>query len=155
MKKAMLILMLGVLLAGCSDDTNQTVKEEKWKESSLFKSGDYTMMGEKGRLGFIYDDSEVLRFYPNKTQKYMWHFWGKDQEFKGKLKVVAKHENGNEQITVLKDIVVAGAHNGADRHIPSNMSLPNSGMWKLDAYFGDKLFGSIYVKVHKKNEKAR
>lgn len=154
MKKLILILLCGLLLIGCSN-AKQTVTEEKWGESPLFISGNYTMMGEKGRLGFIYDDSEVLRFYPNKIQKYMWHFWGKDQEFKGKLKVVAKHENGNEQLTILKDIVVSGAHNGADRHIPSNMSLPNSGMWKLDAYFGDKLFGSIYVKVHKKNEKAR
>jgi len=149
LKKIICILFVGLLLVGCSN-TKQTIKEENWKESSLFESDGYTMIGEKERLGFIYDDSEVLRFYPNKTQKYMWHFWGEDQEFNGKLKVVATHENDNEQITVLKDIVVGDAHNGADRHTPSNMSLPKSGMWKLDAYFGDKLFGSVYVKVHKK-----
>ncbi|WP_257009368.1 hypothetical protein [Bacillus sp. 7884-1] len=43
------------------------------------------MIGEKERLGFIYDHSEVLIFYPNKTQKYMWHFWGEDKELEGKL----------------------------------------------------------------------
>jgi hypothetical protein len=93
LKKIILILMFGLLLVGCSN-AKQTTKEENWKESSLFESGSYTMIGEKERLGFIYDDSEVLKFYPNKTQKYMWHFWGEEQEFNGKLKVVATHFSG-------------------------------------------------------------
>lgn len=41
----------------------------KWKESPIFESGSYTMIGEEGHLDFIYDDSENLRFFPNKTQK--------------------------------------------------------------------------------------
>ncbi|MFE4523712.1 hypothetical protein ACFRCQ_16625 [Cytobacillus firmus] len=142
---------------GCTNKNKETITTnvennnlaQKWNQSPLFKSGNYTMIGEKGRLGFIYDDSEVVRFYPNKTQKYMWHFWGEDQEFNGKLKVVAIHENNEEQITVVEG-GLGGDNNGADRHAPSNMSLPKSGMWKLDAYIGDKLFGSVYVKVHKK-----
>ncbi|WP_404356465.1 DUF4871 domain-containing protein [Cytobacillus firmus] len=142
---------------GCTNKTKETITTnvennnlaQKWNQSPLFKSGNYTMIGEKGRLGFIYDDSEVVRFYPNKTQKYMWHFWGEDQEFNGKLKVVAIHENNEEQITVVEG-GLGGDNNGADRHAPSNMSLPKSGMWKLDAYIGDKLFGSVYVKVHTK-----
>lgn len=107
------------------------------------------MIGEEGRLGFIYDDGEVLRFYPDKVQKYMWHFWGEEQELEGELKVTATHENDNEEIYVTGG-ELGNAINGADKHIPSNMSLPKSGMWKLDAYIGDKLFGSVYVKVHEK-----
>ncbi|WP_257208940.1 DUF4871 domain-containing protein [Bacillus sp. AFS031507] len=38
----------------------------------------------------------------------------------------------------------------ADRHTPSSMSLPKSGIWKLNAYFGDKLFGTVVVKVYNK-----
>ncbi|EFV74692.1 hypothetical protein MKY20_23930 [Cytobacillus sp. FSL W8-0315] len=142
---------------GCTNKNEESVTTnvenknlaQKWNQSPLFKSGNYTMIGEKGRLGFIYDDSEAVRFYPNKTQKYMWHFWGEDQEFNGKLKVVAIHENDEKQITVVEG-GLGGDNNGADRHAPSNMSLPKSGMWKLDVYIGDKLFGSVYVKVHKK-----
>ncbi|MCM3393162.1 DUF4871 domain-containing protein [Cytobacillus oceanisediminis] len=153
------IISIIVLLTtvGCTNKNKETITtnvenkdlEQKWNQSPLFKSGNYTMIGEKGRLGFIYDDSEVVRFYPNKTQKYMWHFWGEDQEFNGKLKVVAIHENDEEQITLVEG-GLGGDNNGADRHAPSNMSLPKSGMWKLDAYIGDELFGSVYVKVHKK-----
>ncbi|PLT32838.1 hypothetical protein [Bacillus sp. V5-8f] len=160
-KSFVLIISIIVILTtvGCTNKNKETIttnvenknQAQKWNQSPLFKSGNYTMIGEKGRLGFIYDDSEVVRFYPNKTQKYMWHFWGEDQEFDGKLKVVALHENDNEQITVLEDIDIGGgANNGADRHTPSQMLLPKSGMWKLDAYFGDKLFGTVFVKVHKK-----
>ena len=145
------------ITVGCDivPNENEEIKSKtdnhvkKWKESPLFESGSYTMIGEERRLGFIYDDSEHLRFYPNKVQKYMWHFWGDDQEFDGKLKVIATHENDEEQITVVEG-GLGGDNNGADRHAPSNMSLPKSGMWKLDAYIGDKLFGTVFVKVHKK-----
>lgn len=164
LKKALVLMLLIIYpltLVGCtkvSNNNEETVnnhqdkrnRAQNWNESSFFKAGNYTLIGEKGRLGFIYDDNDVLRFYPNKTQKYMWHFWGKDKEFEGKLKVVATHENDGEQITVLEGVDLGGPNNGADRHIPSNMSLPKSGMWKLDAYIGETLFGTVFIKVHTK-----
>ncbi|MGG0670807.1 hypothetical protein ABE073_20020, partial [Lederbergia citrisecunda] len=59
-------VMLSLVIAGCNDE--EPIKEEviqhNWNESPLFKSGSYTMIGEEGRLGFIYDDSVVVRFYP-------------------------------------------------------------------------------------------
>ena len=160
MVKRSFVLIISIIISittvGCSNvaNKNDEIKSEtehqvnKWKESPLFEYGGYTMIGEEGRLGFIYDDSENLRFYPNKTQKYMWHFWGDDEEFNGNLKVIATYEKEDEKITVVEG-GLGGAHNGADRHAPSNMSLPKSGMWKLDAYIGDKLFGTVFVKVHK------
>ena len=74
-KKLILIctVILLLVIASCNDE--EPIKDEviqhNWNESHLFKSGSYTMIGEEGRLGFIYDDSEVVKFYPNKTQKYM------------------------------------------------------------------------------------
>lgn len=157
MLKKRLVLIIAVFLSliivGCNDENSIEKKENKiqhnWNESPLFESGDYTMIGEEGRLGFIYDDSEVLRFYPNKVNKYMWHFWGEEQELEGEVKITATHENDNEEIYVTGG-GISGANNGADNHMPSNMILPKSGMWKLDAYIGDRLFGSVYVKVHEK-----
>lgn len=157
MLKKRLILIIAVVLslviAGCNDEESIEKKEKyiqhNWNESPLFEAGGYTMIGEEGRLGFIYDDGEVDRFYPNKVQKYMWHFWGEEQELEGEVKITASHENDNEEIYVTGG-GLSGANNGAEKHMPSNMSLPKSGMWKLDAYIGDRLFGSIYVKVHEK-----
>ncbi|WP_010194794.1 hypothetical protein [Bacillus sp. m3-13] len=61
-----LFVVFSSILLGCSKQTNTD-----WKESALFESGDYTMIGEQGRIGFIFDDSENNKFYPNKEQKYM------------------------------------------------------------------------------------
>ncbi len=42
---------------------------------------------------------------------------------------------------------VAGPNNGANAHMPSNVSLPKSGIWRLDIYIGDNLFGNIIIEV--------
>lgn len=149
-------VIISLLIVGCNDEESIEKKEEviqhDWKESPLFESGSYTMIGEEGRLGFLYNDSEVDRFYPNKTQKYMWHFWGNEDELIGDIEVLGTHENSNEEIIVVprKENTFLSPNNGADQHSPTNMMLPKSGMWKLDAYIGDRLFGSVYVKVHEK-----
>ncbi|RED51107.1 DUF4871 domain-containing protein [Cohnella lupini] len=129
------------------------LNKEDWKASPLFKSGIYTMIGEEERIGFIYDDGEVLRFYPNKKQRYMWHFWGKAEELQGSFVVKGTSNETGESINVFNSSGrVGGPINGADASIVSSMSLPSTGLWRLDAYLGEKLFGSIVVEVHKKNE---
>lgn len=156
MKKIIFIcaVLLSLVIAGCTDE--EPIKKEfiqhNWNESPLFKSGNYTMIGEEGRLGFIYDDSEVVRFYPNKTQKYMWHFWGNEDELIGDIEILGTHENSDEELVIVpkRENSFLSPNNGADQHLPTNMMLPKSGMWKLDAYIGDSLFGSVYVKVHEK-----
>lgn len=155
-KKIILVcaVILSLIIAGCNNE--EPIKEEviqhDWNESPLFDSGSYTMIGEEGRLGFIYDDSEGVRFFPNKAQKYMWHFWGDEDELIGDFKVLGTHENSAEEIIIVpkRGNSFLSPNNGADQHFPTNMELPKSGMWKLDAYIGDEIFGSVYVKVHKK-----
>lgn len=119
----------------------------EWEVSPLFQVENYAMIGEEGRLGFVYDDSDVVRFYPNKIQKYMWHFWGMDEDFEGSLKILATHEDEKSSIVVVEGDL-AGENNGADRHFQSNMSLPKSGVWRLDAYIGSNMFGSVFVRVY-------
>ncbi|WP_339254248.1 hypothetical protein NSQ43_07045 [Sporosarcina sp. FSL W8-0480] len=146
-------VLLALVIAGCNHkgSIKEEVSRDNWNESSLFKSGNYTMIGEEGRLGFIYDNSEVVRFYPNKTQKYMWHFWGNEDELIGDFEVLGTHEDSDEEIIIVPkrgNTSLLSPNNGADQHFPTNMTFPKSGMWKLDAYIGDKIFGSVYVKVH-------
>ncbi|WP_224076283.1 DUF4871 domain-containing protein [Planococcus chinensis] len=125
--------------------------KSKWQESPLFESGPYTMIGVEGRTGFIYDGSEASRFYENKTQKYMWHFWGSQAELTGTFKVVGVHENSIEEIVVVPEMDSRPSpNNGADHHIPTSMELPEKGMWKLTAVFNDKAIGTLYVEVHEK-----
>jgi hypothetical protein len=140
MKKTIcLVLLILLILTGCS--------EEKWKESSIFHSGGYSMIGKENKVGFIYDDSGVSRFYPGKEQKYMWHLWGSDVAGQ-KLKVTATKEGTTEEIPLLGELLLSSAHNGADAATPSGFSLPEAGMWKLTAYVNNKKHGTVFVKVH-------
>lgn len=138
-------------LKGCV--SKKPVSIDEWKVSPTFESGSYTMIGEEGKIGFIYDDGEVVRFYPNKKQKYMWHIWGKPEEINGTLTVVGTSKETGETVNVIKARSIGGPNNGADGHSPSLMTLPSTGLWRLDAYIGEKLFGSIIVEVHEKSEK--
>ncbi|MDQ0273261.1 hypothetical protein [Cytobacillus purgationiresistens] len=51
-------------------------------------------------------------------------------------------------MTVLEGKSLMGSNNGANRHVSSNFSLPASGLWKLGAYVGDNIFGTVIVKVY-------
>ncbi|WP_245805803.1 DUF4871 domain-containing protein [Bacillus alkalicellulosilyticus] len=142
-----LLFLFVIVFTGCT--STESMEDEGWKESSLFESGSYTMIGEEGTIGFIYDDDMVSRFYPNKVQSYMWHFWGSEEEVTGNLLVTAIHETSGEEITVLRGrLKEGGSLNGADQSMPSSMSLPKEGMWKLDAFIDEELFGTIFVRVH-------
>lgn len=111
--------------------------------SSTFIAGNYKMIGEKNRIGFIYD--EDIGFKPHQVNKYMWHFWGEQEELEGALKVIGKNTNTGEEITVFENMALGEPLNDADAHVPSLMSLPSSGIWELNAYIGDELFGPVVV----------
>lgn len=161
----MVSIIVGFSIVGCSNEkiegkegssvtvsnkeSNSTTDNIDWKVSEIFKSENLSMLGVKNRLGFSYSD-EHSRFYPNNGEKYGWHFWGSEEELKGKLTVKGTHKETGKEIVILKDITLKGPNDGADRHTPSTMSLPDSGMWKLDAFIDEKLFGSVFVKVYER-----
>lgn len=120
------------------------VGEPSWEVSSTFQSGRYTMMGVEKKAGFIHPG-----FIAGKGNKYMWHFWGDKSELDGKLSIMAV-KRGDEQLIPVFSGKLGGPNNGADRHIPSTMMLPQAGMWRLLLFIDDKLFESIVVEVAEK-----
>ncbi|PLT27508.1 DUF4871 domain-containing protein [Peribacillus deserti] len=97
------------------------------------------------------------------TSKYMWHFIG-EQIPSGKLSVIAVKKDTNEiskalvipdteqQEWVLSRTNVGSAVNN-HTDVPSGMKLPTSGMWALNAYINEELYGQIIVDV--KGEAAK
>jgi hypothetical protein len=115
------------------------------------------MIGEKGKVAFIHDDT-TTRFYAGHEQKYMWHLWGDEDELSGQFKVVGVNKETKEEVEVLKANIYGVSPNNnanADERIPSLMSLPYPGLWRLDAYIDEKLFGSIVVKVYPEEERPK
>nr|WP_269846587.1 DUF4871 domain-containing protein [Paenibacillus roseus] len=157
------MILLTIFISSCGTNT-QEPNLTKWEVSPLFVSGPYTMIGKEGRLGFIYSDNELSRFYPGKQQKYMWHFWGSDpQKSQAKLgkevKVIAVSKTTGKEMELMKTKVMqSGSYyvqseiwdNEPAFRVPSMMSLPSPGLWRLDVYIDDKLFDSVVVRVHKK-----
>ncbi|OCA91498.1 hypothetical protein A8F94_00915 [Bacillus sp. FJAT-27225] len=150
-----MVLILCLSLIGCSN-TKQTIKEENWVESATLvrevvvtddgQKGDFVFrIGNNGKLGF----GEYGPFIAGQSQKYMWHFWGDEKVLKKPFKVIGVNKETGEEITVfqLPGSNSLAPNTGADHHIPSSIMLPSPGLWRLEAYFGDKLFGNVVVNV--------
>ncbi|MEW9674018.1 hypothetical protein [Ammoniphilus sp. 3BR4] len=149
-------LLLAFILTGCSTETG-TKKEQSWAESATFvqefvnqdgqKIENVFRIGDNGKLGF----GEYGPFVAGKVQKYMWHFWGDKETLTKPFKVIGVNKETGEKINVFE---VMGQNiapnNGADHHLPSSMMLPSKGLWRLEAYFGDELFGNVIVNVQEK-----
>jgi hypothetical protein len=119
-----------------------------WEISPIFQSGNYIMRGIEKQVGFI-----DAGFIAGSSQKYMWHFWGTDEALGGPFQVYAVMEGSNILFQVYSSDVLSSANafgvelNGADRHIPTMMMLPEKGRWRLLPYVHGRLFHSIVVDV--------
>ncbi|MFB5083302.1 hypothetical protein [Symbiobacterium thermophilum] len=101
----------------------------------------YTMRGHEGQFGFI--DSP---FVAGKTDKYMWHFWGNQEDFLYKTLEVTGVNRRGQRVPVLTS-TLGGEHNGAVAHTPSMMSLPTPGLWRLEVRVDGNHLGDIVVEV--------
>jgi hypothetical protein len=157
LKITILAILFSLLLIGCSD-TEQTIKEVKWEESATLvreivvtddgQKGDFVFrIGDNGKLGF----GEYGPFIAGQEQKYMWHFWGDEKVLTKPFKVIGVSKT-DEKITVyqLPASNSLAPNTGADHHLPSTMMLPSPGLWRLEVYFDDKLFGNVVVDVKEK-----
>lgn len=155
MKKLLVILVLMIttsLTIGCSKQVIDV------QVSPTFKSGVYTLQGIEGRIGILAPGG----FIANKPNKYMWHFWGTEEELaRTPFKVEAIDLNTGKKHPALLEGMgtpnkkyvweynygLGGPNNGADAHLPSGLELPNPGKWQLNTYLGGELFGSVVVHV--------
>lgn len=120
------------------------VGEPSWEAAGTFDAENYTMTGIEGKVGFINPG-----FVAGQPNKYMWHFWGNEEELDGRFEVLAVKQGSKELVPVFEADSLGGEHNGANRHLPSSMTLPEPGLWRLLPYVDGKLIESIVVEVEK------
>ncbi|WP_054956266.1 DUF4871 domain-containing protein [Paenibacillus dakarensis] len=118
------------------------VPDSSWEPSPSFRSGVYEMTGVENRLGFIHPP-----FKANQPNKYMWHFWGSEEELNGDLRITAVKQNSSEIIDVFEGSLRTGKLNNADAALPTTMSLPTPGLWRLMVSIDERLYGSVIVEV--------
>ncbi|GIO12640.1 hypothetical protein J19TS2_21950 [Cohnella xylanilytica] len=120
---------------------------DSWKPSGSFVSGPFEMTGVKDKLAFIHPG-----FVAGKGNKYMWHFWGTDEEIGGDFQVFGVKRGSGELVKVFEGQVRPSPHNGADAAIPSSMMLPSAGAWKLVVTINERWFGTVVVEVREPTE---
>lgn len=123
-------------------DVVYDVPDAAWEESPTFPSGAFMLRGVEGKVGII-DPG----FIAGKGNKAMWHFWGNESELKGGLIVLGVQKNMTQPIEIYRSNGLGNAHNGADAHNPSLMTMPTPGLWRLMAYIDGTLFGSVVINV--------
>lgn len=163
MKRLGFLFMLMLVILGCQDrsaspnlekDANPVVnqKETSWTPSPMFRDreGDRaaTMIGQYNKLTAICQDGKFVEDQPYKC---MWHVWGEHSKIENKPFVVkgVYRETGQTE-DLFSTLSLAGPNRGADFHVPSNITLSKPGLWRMDIYIDQKLFGSIIVDVKRK-----
>lgn len=128
------------------------VPEGSWEPSGQFQYETYQLRGSAGKIGVL--NTELLRVsLPN---KYMWFFWGRtDEETRrlfGKSVTITGTKKGEKDAV----LVFQGStgipntdipNNDNVARVPTSMSLPSAGMWRLDATVDGKYFGSVFLEV--------
>ncbi|CAM2904979.1 DUF4871 domain-containing protein [Paenibacillus sediminis] len=147
----MVILLFILLCSGCGKTDRQDTQA-----SPTFKAGSFTLYGIDGKIGILAPSG----FKANVGNKYMWHFWGSTEQLsRSPFRVEGIELSTNKKYPVLlsdagtsneKDVweynaKLGGPNNGADAHLPTSMKIKSAGLWRLDAYLGGELFGSIIV----------
>lgn len=143
---------------------NQTfsIPNPSW-EVNKFTSGNAEMIGIPNKIAI--HNGKIIE---GKANKFIWYFWGAEKEFeKMELTVIAIKKDSVEPTKAL--VVGVGTKsatkvwslksyfpkvtplNGANAHLPSTIELPSKGLWSLNAFVNNQLFGQIIVEVMDKN----
>lgn len=144
-----LVFAVVTLISGCSND--ESVISKEWKETGTVELTTTNDEGKQIKADWLGDEGRIAisntPFVAGQTQKYMWLLWGNKDEIVNKpLKVIATSETG-EELTVVERIL-GGENWGATAASPSGFSLPTKGLWKLNAFVGEKLHGTLIVNVN-------
>ncbi|MBM7553967.1 DUF4871 domain-containing protein [Thalassobacillus pellis] len=157
-----IVLAFGVYISFFSDKAKETageasidqqapMDEDSWEESALFQRDDKDKGTYKIRLGSN-GKLAAMEFEPVKADtplKYMWLFWGDKEDIKdSSLKIIGRHKESMQMETLFEQQLshLAGIY-GAVHHIPSNVTLPHEGVWRLEVYMDEELYGYIVIQT--------
>ncbi|TDL82419.1 hypothetical protein [Peribacillus frigoritolerans] len=172
MKNFLISICTFLLLTGCSSENSSSVKQnntpassetttKEWQVSPYFtiskpgpngKDVPFGLRGVKGKLAIV--DAPVKAGTNNKQLP---HFWGgtpekTEQLFNKQVKIIGTSKEDGKTVTAFKssigvpnEEVVKPPHHYAES--VGYLNLPSKGIWKLDVYIEDNLFGSIIIEV--------
>ncbi|RKD25972.1 hypothetical protein BEP19_03340 [Ammoniphilus oxalaticus] len=131
------------VLVGCGANSTSNTDVEL---SPTFIVEGSEIQGIEGKIAIFPSE-----FIAEQTNKYLWHFWGVgDESFEFRVEAI-DIQTGEKINPFPLDVptkVLPSPLRGAEATSPSSVTLPKSGIWQLDAYVNEELFGSIIVEVN-------
>jgi hypothetical protein len=84
----------------------------------------------------------------NKETEHIGCFWGDRKKVYQPMIVVGISKDTGEETIVFEANEIEGfSYYGTSRALPVRMMLPSLGLWKVEIYFGEQLFGDVGINV--------
>lgn len=139
------LLLTAILLSGCREGPG---------ESGTFRipvtfgdgtEGEYEFIGEEGKIGMLVGGGDIV---VDDTQKYMWFIWQDEDVFRPTVttKIAATHVKSGETMDVV-DVTGTAMMDLNVHKVPSSITFPRTGLWKLEAHLDNEYFTEIFVNV--------
>ena len=137
------------------DQIRYEIPENGWELTPAFEhsveyesgeEGSYTMIGSQEGVGF----TGPFPIKAKDNQKYFWFYFGKDNLYGQPVEVKAVKKGTEELVDVLSG---PGAFYESARvspdsvNMPSSLSFPSAGIWKVLVYIEEEFYQSIVVEV--------
>ena len=129
--------------------------ENEWELSPTFEhsviyedgeKGSYTVVGSTDRVGFTGSFPIIAK----EPQKYFWFYFGRQNIYDKPVKVKAIKKETKEVVDVLSGpstFYKSAAVSPGSVNMPSLLTFPSAGIWKVLVYIDEKLYESIVIEV--------
>lgn len=115
-----------------------------WTLNVQFDYKQQRLIGEKGKLG-ITNHSKI---YAGKPNKFLWYFFnGEKPDTPFKVIGIRKSDGMKSKVFLTRRKQMVWGFHSVQNGYPTEMVLPEPGVWSLTSFVGDKFHGSIVVNV--------
>ncbi|KUP06295.1 hypothetical protein Q75_09150 [Bacillus coahuilensis p1.1.43] len=129
------------------------INGDEWDLSPMFvhsvvyedgTTGSYTLVGNKEHIGF----TGPFPIVEKEPQKYFWFYLGHETIWNKKVEVRALKKGSYEHEFLFSGFFYEGAEvSPGSVNMPSNITFPSKGIWRIQIYLNDVLVESIVVEV--------
>ncbi|RID82352.1 hypothetical protein D1970_19315 [Mesobacillus zeae] len=135
------------------DNVPTFVQEKEFEkvnwERKAVEFGERGIVGNKNKSGVIAPEE----MKSERTEKWMWHFWGVEKPEDTSLTVVGYHKETETVHQIVTEGwtrgIGGGSVNGADSHAVSHVVIPKPGEWAILLYTNEKLFDTLVFDIKK------
>ncbi len=138
-----------------TNEIEKAMAEDNWDLSSTFnysveykngEEGSYEIVGNKDTVGF----TGPFPIIAKDDQKYFWFYFGKENIYNKPVEVKAIKKGTKKPVNILSGpstFFEDAAVSPGSVNMPSNLTFPSEGVWKILVYIDGQLYEKIVVEA--------